>query len=186
MAVKDWRRVERQTALDGLLAGTLVYAWRRSMTELADEPGGVPEEWDGLLGGLSRRLRKPTKPRLDRQLTTRARRRARPGDAARRFRAACQGPTLDVGGGHDWIDGGGNDVLRGGPDRNFHGLRVGCAPALDGPDASTDGPGNDEIHSGQGNDRLDWQEGSTGSLAASRARSTTTNRTYVATRTAPT
>ncbi|MDP9356948.1 MAG: ATP-dependent RecD-like DNA helicase [Chloroflexota bacterium] len=49
MAVKDWRRVERHTALDGLLDGTLCYAWPRStMTPDADLEE-VPEAWEGVL-----------------------------------------------------------------------------------------------------------------------------------------
>ena len=49
MAVRDWRRVERHTSLDGLLAGSLAYGWRTPAGGSADEPGGVPEAWDGLL-----------------------------------------------------------------------------------------------------------------------------------------
>ncbi len=49
MAVKDWRRAERTTALDGLLGGTLRFTWRRQ------GPVDVPESgedvaWDGLIG----------------------------------------------------------------------------------------------------------------------------------------
>ena len=50
MAVKDWRRTERATALDGLLAEALRYAWPRPS---AAEAGGVPSEaaaWEGLIG----------------------------------------------------------------------------------------------------------------------------------------
>jgi hypothetical protein len=32
MAVKDWRHAERQTALAGLVAGTLRYAWHHEAT----------------------------------------------------------------------------------------------------------------------------------------------------------
>jgi exodeoxyribonuclease V alpha subunit len=49
MAVRDWRRQARQTALAGLLDGSLRYAWPRR-----DGRGGEPsphgiEAWEGLL-----------------------------------------------------------------------------------------------------------------------------------------
>jgi hypothetical protein len=49
MAVKDWRRTERTTALDGLLGGTLRFIWRRPVPEHA---GALGEEaaWEGLIG----------------------------------------------------------------------------------------------------------------------------------------
>jgi exodeoxyribonuclease V alpha subunit len=50
MAVKDWRRVERQTALGGLVAGTLRYAWQREATASDETAWSMPEAWDGLLG----------------------------------------------------------------------------------------------------------------------------------------
>jgi len=52
MAVKDWRRQERHTALDGLLAGTLRFAWPR---QTAGHDGGTvpPEAWEGVLDGGS-------------------------------------------------------------------------------------------------------------------------------------
>ncbi len=49
MAVKDWRRAERTTALDGLLRGTLRFTWRRQGPVDAPE---VDEDaaWEGLIG----------------------------------------------------------------------------------------------------------------------------------------
>ena len=49
MAVKDWRRAERTTALKGLLGGTLRFTWRRYGVALEpelDEDAG----WEGLIG----------------------------------------------------------------------------------------------------------------------------------------
>jgi exodeoxyribonuclease V alpha subunit len=52
LAVRDWRREPRHTALEGLLAGTLHFAWRREATA-----GGVPIDaadqplWESLAGG---------------------------------------------------------------------------------------------------------------------------------------
>jgi exodeoxyribonuclease V alpha subunit len=43
MAAKDWRRTERETALDGLLAGTLRHAWRV-------RDGSATAGWEGLVG----------------------------------------------------------------------------------------------------------------------------------------
>jgi hypothetical protein len=47
LAVTDWRRAPRHTALDGLLAGTLEYTWVRSPSqhEAASEEGDV---WEAL------------------------------------------------------------------------------------------------------------------------------------------
>ncbi|MDP9357117.1 MAG: ATP-binding domain-containing protein [Chloroflexota bacterium] len=53
MAVKDWRRVERHTALDGLLAGSLHYGWPRVMRASEDALEGTGEAWEGVLGGAS-------------------------------------------------------------------------------------------------------------------------------------
>jgi exodeoxyribonuclease V alpha subunit len=52
MAVKDWRRAPRHTALAGLLGGTLRYTWPRipSPTPEEDSPLSLPESWEGLLG----------------------------------------------------------------------------------------------------------------------------------------
>jgi exodeoxyribonuclease V alpha subunit len=50
LAVKDWRRAARQTALDGLLTGSLSYAWP---SQVAGEDAGPDDlrEWDGLVIG---------------------------------------------------------------------------------------------------------------------------------------
>ncbi|HET8630682.1 MAG TPA: ATP-dependent RecD-like DNA helicase [Thermomicrobiales bacterium] len=50
MAVRDWRRAPRYTALGGLLAGTTRYAWARAG---AAGPGVAEDEgwWEGLTGG---------------------------------------------------------------------------------------------------------------------------------------
>jgi len=55
MAVKDWRRAPRHTALGVLLAGSLTYAWPRATSSVPDEaeedsPLAMPEVWEGLLG----------------------------------------------------------------------------------------------------------------------------------------
>ena len=52
MAVKDWRRAPRHTALAGLLGGTLRYTWPRIPSPMpeADSPRSLPERWEGLLG----------------------------------------------------------------------------------------------------------------------------------------
>jgi hypothetical protein len=49
MAVKDWRRAARTTALGGLLGGMLRFTWRRPVPEYA---GALGEEaaWEGLIG----------------------------------------------------------------------------------------------------------------------------------------
>jgi hypothetical protein len=49
LAVKDWRRAARHTALDGLLAGSLSYAWP-SHVGGGDEPDDR-QDWDGLATG---------------------------------------------------------------------------------------------------------------------------------------
>jgi hypothetical protein len=49
LAVKDWRRAARQTALEGLLTGALQYAWPAAR----DVDEGAPDElddWEGLVG----------------------------------------------------------------------------------------------------------------------------------------
>jgi len=50
LAVKDWRRAARQTALDGVLTGALSYAWP---TQTAGEEVGPDDlqEWEGLATG---------------------------------------------------------------------------------------------------------------------------------------
>jgi exodeoxyribonuclease V alpha subunit len=49
LAVKDWRRTQRQTALGGLLGGSVRYAWSRPDAVVGSMQGeaGV---WEGLLG----------------------------------------------------------------------------------------------------------------------------------------
>jgi hypothetical protein len=46
LAVRDWRRSPRQTALEGLLRGSLSYDWRAADLMTAD-----PDVWEGLLLG---------------------------------------------------------------------------------------------------------------------------------------
>jgi exodeoxyribonuclease V alpha subunit len=50
MAAKDWRRMERETALAGLLAGALRYAWPRPGAADAGGVSGAPPAWEGLIG----------------------------------------------------------------------------------------------------------------------------------------
>jgi hypothetical protein len=61
LAVRDWRRVERHTALGGLLAGTMRFAWPRSTEpvdcEGTDEDASV---WEGLLTGTLDGLSPPS------------------------------------------------------------------------------------------------------------------------------
>jgi exodeoxyribonuclease V alpha subunit len=50
LAARDWRRTERETALGGLLDGSLRFGWPRPG---AADTGGVPDEaaaWEGLIG----------------------------------------------------------------------------------------------------------------------------------------
>ena len=49
LAVRDWRRAARHTALDGLLDGTLRYAWGRTGAPGAESLEDPPEAWEGLL-----------------------------------------------------------------------------------------------------------------------------------------
>ena len=53
LAVRDWRREPRHTALGGLLAGTLAFAWRHPVSAADEGDGGSSAEsaWDGLLAG---------------------------------------------------------------------------------------------------------------------------------------
>ena len=53
LAVKDWRRTPRHTALDGLLAGTLRYAWPRTGAPAEEAGAWAAEAWEGLLGDAS-------------------------------------------------------------------------------------------------------------------------------------
>jgi len=46
LAVRDWRRAPRHTALGGLLDGTLRFGWRSS-TEAEESDGAVPVVWEG-------------------------------------------------------------------------------------------------------------------------------------------
>ena len=51
LAVRDWRRAARHTALDGLLTGAVRFAWPRAGAEVPDE--GADEDlnaWEGLTG----------------------------------------------------------------------------------------------------------------------------------------
>jgi exodeoxyribonuclease V alpha subunit len=50
LAVKDWRRVARSTALAGLLTGSIAYAWPRSQPPDSDASDDL-EVWEGLMGG---------------------------------------------------------------------------------------------------------------------------------------
>ena len=52
LAVKDWRRAPRFTALGRLLSGSLRYTWPRSTAPLPEADGALPppEVWEGLLG----------------------------------------------------------------------------------------------------------------------------------------
>jgi hypothetical protein len=49
LAVKDWRRVARSTALAGLLTGSIAYAWPRSQPPDSDASDDL-EVWEGLMG----------------------------------------------------------------------------------------------------------------------------------------
>ena len=52
MAVKDWRRAPRYTALDQLLTGALRFSWPRTTGSLPEDEHMpmLPEAWEGLLG----------------------------------------------------------------------------------------------------------------------------------------
>jgi len=52
MAVKDWRRAPRSTALDQLLTGALRVHWPRATSSLPEDERlpMMPEAWEGLLG----------------------------------------------------------------------------------------------------------------------------------------
>ena len=56
LAVRDWRREPRHTALGGLLAGTLAFAWHRAADTTDpsrewDEADAIEHLWGGLLAG---------------------------------------------------------------------------------------------------------------------------------------
>jgi exodeoxyribonuclease V alpha subunit len=48
LALKDWRRTERSTALEGLLLGTREFRWSSKRTSVSDADAGE-EIWEGLL-----------------------------------------------------------------------------------------------------------------------------------------
>jgi exodeoxyribonuclease V alpha subunit len=50
LAVKDWRRAERHTALGGLLTGDVQYTWPATR-QTSDGPSDDLDEWEGLVGG---------------------------------------------------------------------------------------------------------------------------------------
>ena len=50
MAVRDWRRAPRYTALGGLLEGTTRYAWGRERGGAAAERAADDGWWEGLVG----------------------------------------------------------------------------------------------------------------------------------------
>jgi hypothetical protein len=50
LAVKDWRRAERHTALGGLLTGDVQYTWPATR-DTSDGPSDDLDEWEGLVGG---------------------------------------------------------------------------------------------------------------------------------------
>jgi len=47
LAVRDWRRASRHTALGGLLDGTQRFAWR-SATQTEESDVAVPVVWEGV------------------------------------------------------------------------------------------------------------------------------------------
>jgi exodeoxyribonuclease V alpha subunit len=51
LAVKDWRRAARHTALDGLLSGTIDFAWPPSREASGAIAAEDLEDWEGLVGG---------------------------------------------------------------------------------------------------------------------------------------
>ena len=51
LAVRDWRRAQRHTALDGLLAGSTRFLWRPAADRSEAEDGEEDERlWEGLTG----------------------------------------------------------------------------------------------------------------------------------------
>jgi exodeoxyribonuclease V alpha subunit len=50
LAVKDWRREKRWTALDGLLAGSIRYLWPLRDAAMPEGTDDVPDLWGGLAG----------------------------------------------------------------------------------------------------------------------------------------
>ena len=53
LAVRDWRRTPRYTALDGLLTGAVRFTWPRVESATYMEPEDDPDVWDGLVGDTS-------------------------------------------------------------------------------------------------------------------------------------
>jgi hypothetical protein len=53
LAVRDWRQQERQTALAGLLSGTVQFRWPPSAAKGAVDEEAAPEGWDGLVGSAA-------------------------------------------------------------------------------------------------------------------------------------
>jgi exodeoxyribonuclease V alpha subunit len=51
LAVRDWRRAARHTALDGLLTGATRFGWPRVGPAAADSTDEDPGAWEGLAGG---------------------------------------------------------------------------------------------------------------------------------------
>jgi hypothetical protein len=49
LAVRDWRRVPRHTALDGLLGGTMSIQWPRAVDATAQQETDEAI-WEGLMG----------------------------------------------------------------------------------------------------------------------------------------
>jgi hypothetical protein len=52
MAVKDWRRAARHTALAGLLARSLGFTWPQATSSLSEDEHlpSMPQPWEGLFG----------------------------------------------------------------------------------------------------------------------------------------
>jgi exodeoxyribonuclease V alpha subunit len=50
LAVRDWRRAPRHTALDGLLTGSIRYAWLRPTAEAIADPEEDQRLWEGIVG----------------------------------------------------------------------------------------------------------------------------------------
>jgi exodeoxyribonuclease V alpha subunit len=50
LAVRDWRRAPRHTALDGLLTGSIRYAWLRPTAESIADTEEDQRPWEGIVG----------------------------------------------------------------------------------------------------------------------------------------
>ena len=56
LAVRDWRRTPRHTALDGLLTGIARFTWPRAATGAdSDASAGDVNTWEGLVEGARER-----------------------------------------------------------------------------------------------------------------------------------